>query len=149
MPSAVIATSANRPPRKNDIEVIHSLTTVEGQRSTIYPTQFRSDLGRHIARSADAAVGLNQYGLNRTPLEPGVISAQRHWHSRKDQFVYILKGTLAIATATDRERLSVGMSAPFPAGEVNDHQIVSRRSMPAPIWRKARERKRRISCAQI
>ena len=96
MPSAVIATSANRPPRKNDIAVIHNLTTVEGQRGAIYATQFASDLGCHIARTVAAAVGLNQYGINRTPLEPGVISAQRHWQSRKDHFVYILKAHLRL-----------------------------------------------------
>ena len=42
------------------------------------------------------------------------------------------------------------MSAPFPASEANDHQIVSRRSMPAPYAENGtRTKGEDVACADI
>ena len=49
--------------------------------------------GRSRKRLGDAA-GLTQFGVNLTKLEPGSVSALRHWHENQDEFVYVLEGEL-------------------------------------------------------
>ena len=111
--------------------VIRNPAAVEGRRGTIYPTQFKDGLDGRIKRALGDAGGLSQFGVNLTTLEPGAISAQRHWHSSEDEFVYILDGTLTLVTDAGEEQLSAGMAAAFPAGDANGHQIVNRGSQPA------------------
>ncbi|MEM9194522.1 MAG: cupin domain-containing protein [Myxococcota bacterium] len=38
------------------------------------------------------AGGLTQFGAYRQTLPPGVRSSERHWHDRKDEIVFVLKG---------------------------------------------------------
>src|ERR1043165_5494055 len=38
------------------------------------------------------AVGLTQFGVNLTRLDPGSAPSIRHWHENEDEFVYILRG---------------------------------------------------------
>jgi acetyl-CoA C-acetyltransferase len=38
------------------------------------------------------AVGLSQFGVNLTQLEPGAATSILHWHEQEDEFVYILQG---------------------------------------------------------
>jgi len=38
------------------------------------------------------AVDVKQFGVNYVTLEPGSISALRHWHEAEDEFVYVLSG---------------------------------------------------------
>lgn len=111
--------------------VIRNPAAVEGRRGTIYPTQFKDGLDGRIKRALGDAGGLSQFGANLTTLEPGAISAQRHWHSSEDEFVYILDGTLTLVTDAGEEQLSAGMAAAFPAGEANGHQIVNRSNAAA------------------
>ncbi len=111
--------------------VIRNPAAVDGRRGTIYPTQFKDGLDGRIKRALGDAGGLSQFGVNLTTLEPGAISAQRHWHSSEDEFVYILDGTLTLVTDAGEEQLSAGMAAAFPAGDANGHQIVNRSNAAA------------------
>ncbi|XKH35301.1 cupin domain-containing protein [Azospirillum doebereinerae] len=36
--------------------------------------------------------------MNLTRLDPGASSALRHWHSRQDEFVYVVEGELVLVT---------------------------------------------------
>jgi uncharacterized cupin superfamily protein len=69
--------------------------------------------------------GLRNFGVNRTTLAPGAVSALRHAHSRQDEFVYILEGTPTLVTDRGEVRLASGMCAGFPAAGLA-HQLVNR-----------------------
>ncbi|CAI8732089.1 MULTISPECIES: cupin domain-containing protein [Methylococcus] len=95
--------------------------------SSIYPTEAQRE--RVKGRSKQAlgdALGLQNFGVNLVRLEPGAISAFRHWHSRQDEFVYVLEGELTLVTETGEQRLAAGTCAGFPAGKPDGHQLVNR-----------------------
>ena len=71
-------------------------------------------------------VGLTQFGVNLTRLQPGAWSAQRHWHRHEDEFVYILDGELTLVTDQGERVLRAGMAATFPAGAPDGHQLINR-----------------------
>ena len=57
-----------------------------------YPEPFRAPCAKREKRVLGDALGLKNFGVNLTRLNPGDWSAQRHWHSAEDEFVYILEG---------------------------------------------------------
>jgi len=106
--------------------VIRDPAAIEGRRASIYPAEFQAGLEGRIKRALGDAGGLTQFGVNLTTLEPGAISAQRHWHTSEDEFIYVLDGEVMLVTDAGEETLSAGMAAGFPAGEANGHQLVNR-----------------------
>jgi uncharacterized cupin superfamily protein len=63
-----------------------------------------NDLETHIQegpgerrRLGDAA-GLTQFGINLFRLPPGAWSSQRHWHTKEDEFVFVLSGEVVLVT---------------------------------------------------
>ena len=70
--------------------------------------------------------GLAQFGVNLVTLPPGQWSAQRHWHSHEDEFVWIVSGVLTLVTDAGEETLGPGMAACFPAGRRDGHHLVNR-----------------------
>ncbi|MEI9902075.1 MAG: cupin domain-containing protein [Hyphomicrobium sp.] len=97
-----------------------------GRRSTTYPAEYAAPFDKRIKRALGDAGGLTQFGVNLTTLEPGAISALRHWHANEDEFVYVLDGELTLITNAGEQLLGVGMAATFPAGEPDAHQLVNR-----------------------
>jgi uncharacterized cupin superfamily protein len=111
--------------------VIRDPARLPARRTTGYPTQFTAGLEGRVKRVLGDAGGLTQFGVNLTTLEPGAISALRHWHSAEDEFVYVLSGEVTLITDAGAETLTAGMAATFPAGNADAHQIVNRSSTPA------------------
>lgn len=88
-----------------------------------YPSNFKAQVaGRSKQRLGDAA-GLQNFGVNLVRLAPGSRSALRHWHSRQDEFIYVVEGELILETNSGKENLTVGMAAGFPAGEADGHHL--------------------------
>jgi uncharacterized cupin superfamily protein len=56
-----------------------------------------------------------------TTLPPKSRSALRHWHTKQDEFIYVLSGELTLITDTGESILQAGQAAGFPAGEANGH----------------------------
>ena len=81
--------------------------------------------GRRESRLAKA-VGLTQFGVNRVTLEPGSMSALRHWHEAEDEFIYVLTGELVLIDDNGEHMLVEGCFAGFPAGQPNAHHIVNK-----------------------
>jgi uncharacterized cupin superfamily protein len=106
--------------------VIHDPARLAGRRATVYPAAFAAGLKGRIKRALGDAGGLTQFGVNLTTLEAGAISALRHWHSREDEFVYVLSGELTLVTDEGEELLGPGVAIAFPAGEPNAHQLANR-----------------------
>jgi uncharacterized cupin superfamily protein len=93
---------------------------------TGYPPPFdRVVAGRERRRLGNAA-GLDQFGVNLTRLKPGAASAQRHWHEKEDEFVYILDGEVVLIEDAGECRLKPGDAAGFKANSRNGHQLVNR-----------------------
>ena len=72
------------------------------------------------------AVGINQFGVNRVELDPGVWSTVRHWHSHEDEFVMVLEGELTLVTDAGARTLGVGDCAGFKAGVADGHRLENR-----------------------
>ena len=96
-----------------------------------YPANIRHLFeGRHKAKLGDQ-FDLTQFGVNFTTLEPGCVSALRHWHEGEDEFVYVVSGMLTLVDDDGEHDLVVGSFVGFPAGHENGHMIVNRSSEPA------------------
>src|SRR5919197_2043748 len=63
-----------------------------------YPREFWSlVVGAERRRLGDAA-GLKNFGVNLVRLPPGRASSQRHWHTKQDEFVFVLEGELTLVS---------------------------------------------------
>ncbi|HVY55918.1 MAG TPA: cupin domain-containing protein, partial [Thermodesulfobacteriota bacterium] len=69
--------------------------------------------------------GLTNFGVNLTRLSPGAVSSVRHYHTKQDEFIYILKGRPTLYTDEGRTLLSPGMCAGFKAGDGNGHHLIN------------------------
>ena len=90
-----------------------------------YPDMFAGPVKAREKHVIGDALGLTQFGVNVVRLKPGVMSAQRHWHSREDEFVIVLEGELALVTESGEQMLRSGMAAGFPAGGKDGHHLVN------------------------
>lgn len=108
--------------------MIIDLSAVPVRQGTGYPDPFKASVvGRSRQRVGNAA-GLTNFGVNLTTLAPGAQSALRHWHSRQDEFIYIVSGELTLVTDTGDTLLTPGMMAGFPAGLTDGHHLINRSS---------------------
>ena len=100
---------------------------------TGYPKPFdKPCLKRGRKRLGDAAK-LTQFGVNLLRLEPGVWSSQRHWHSREDEFIMVVKGQVVLVSDDGEEILRAGDCAGFKAGKKNGHQLQNRSKSEALV----------------
>lgn len=103
-----------------------SALEIEGKRGTTYPEEFRSEVENRNKRALGNYFGLTKYGVNYVELEPGSWSAQRHWHSHEDEFIFVVSGELTLLTDGGEQPLKPGMVAGFPAGAADGHHLVNR-----------------------
>lgn len=99
--------------------------------ATDYPEPFRAAVAGRLRKRLGNPLGITNFGVNLTRLEPGAASALRHWHTRQDEFVYVLEGELTLVTDAGETVLRPGMCAGFPAGKPDGHQLVNRSDEPA------------------
>ncbi len=100
------------------------------QSTTGYPEPYKSRVaGRHKRRLGDHA-GLKNLGVNLTRLDPGAESSMRHWHTKQDEFIYVLEGEVTLVADAGRQKLKAGMAAGFPAGKADGHQLVNETGRP-------------------
>jgi uncharacterized cupin superfamily protein len=98
---------------------------------TGYPPPYAEPCMKRIKRALGNAAGLKTFGVNLTEIPPGGWSAQRHWHTRQDEFIYIVEGELTLVTDDGEFLLKPGMAAGFPAGKPNGHHLINRSSKSA------------------
>jgi uncharacterized cupin superfamily protein len=111
--------------------VIRDPMNLPGRRTTIYPAEYAAGFDKRLKRALGDAGGLTQFGVNLTTLEPGAMSALRHWHKHEDEFVFVVAGEVTLITDSGEEVLGPGMAATFPAGEPHGHHLVNHSSAPA------------------
>lgn len=100
--------------------------TVTAVRGSDYPSVFRGQTEAGERRRLGDALGLTNFGVNLTCLPPGCASSLRHWHTKQDEFVYMLEGELVLITDAGEQILTPGMAAGFPAGRPDGHHLVNR-----------------------
>jgi len=105
--------------------------TVAERTGSGYPEPLRAPCVARGKRALGNQLGLTHFGVNLTRLEPGAWSAQRHWHTRQDEFVYVLQGELVLVTDAGEQTLRPGMAAGFPAGTADGHHLINRTTEPA------------------
>lgn len=96
-----------------------------------YPGDFNAVCEGREKRALGDAAGLRNFGVNHVILPPGVASAHRHWHTKQDEFIYILEGEITLVTDAGEQLLTPGVAAGFPAGVADGHQLVNRSDKPA------------------
>lgn len=105
---------------------------VEPRVGSGYPTEeFREISDGRAKRALGDAAGLTDFGVNVVALEPGSASALRHWHTREDEFVFVLSGEVTLVSEDGEQVLRAGMSAGFPANDGNGHHLINRSAASA------------------
>ena len=94
--------------------------------STSYPAPFRELVKGRFRKALGNAGGLTQFGVNLCRLAPGAATAQRHWHEKEDEFVFVLDGELVLIEDNGETVLKAGDAAAFKAGTRNGHHLVNR-----------------------
>jgi uncharacterized cupin superfamily protein len=99
---------------------------VEPQFGSDYPAPFNEPVAARARARLGDALGLTNFGVNLLRLPPGVPSSMRHWHSKQDEFVYVVSGEVVLVTDAGEQILRAGMVAGFPAGRPDGHRLVNR-----------------------
>ncbi|MEZ8401234.1 cupin domain-containing protein [Vibrio splendidus] len=105
--------------------------SIKGDTFNPFPEPFKSRLGQSECRSLGDSFGLTQFGVNLEVLEPNAQSALRHWHTRSDEFHYVLGGELCLVSDDGEQTLFAGMCIGFPARVENGHHLINRSSEQA------------------
>lgn len=95
---------------------------------SLYPAPFAARVAGRQKQALGDAFGLKNFGVNRTTLKPGAMSALRHWHTVQDEFIYILSGRPTLITDAGETELRPGMCMGFRGGEPDGHHLVNRSS---------------------
>jgi uncharacterized cupin superfamily protein len=96
-----------------------------------YPAEFQSRVAGRFRRRLGKELGLTDYGVNLTTLEPGAESALRHWHKFEDEFIFVVSGELTLITDAGEQVLTPGQCAGFPKSVADGHHLVNRSNAPA------------------
>jgi uncharacterized cupin superfamily protein len=107
--------------------------TVAPSGPTNYPAPFRALVAARERRRLGDALGLKNFGVNLLRLPPGCASSQRHWHSRQDEFVYVVAGEVVLVTDGGEQLLTTGMAAGFPKGLPDGHHLINRGAADALV----------------
>ena len=96
------------------------------RRGSSYPAPYDAPVAGREKQALGDGLGLRNFGVNLVRLKPGDWSAQRHWHTRQDEFVYVLEGELTLVTDAGERVLAPGMAAGFPAGNGDGQHLINR-----------------------
>ena len=100
--------------------------TVDSRFGSNYPAPFAEAVGGREKKPLGDAAGLKNFGVNLVRVPAGVMSSQRHCHSKQDELVFVLEGELVLVTDAGEQVLTPGMAAGFPAGSGDGHHLVNR-----------------------
>lgn len=109
------------------------LSTAPKGAGTRYPAPYDAPCKGREWIALGAAAGVTQFGVNLLRLKPGVWSSQRHWHTKEDEFVYVLEGEVVLVTDEGEETFRAGDSAGFKAGIPDGHTFQNRSSADAVL----------------
>lgn len=100
---------------------------------TILPEPFASMVEGRTRRRLGDHFGLQTFGVNLVRMAPGAISSVRHHHSKEDEFIYVLEGTLTLTSDDTEVEVGPGMCAGFRAGNGVAHNLCNRTQADAVL----------------
>ncbi len=83
----------------------------------------------HSHALSDAG-GLTQFGAFVEILEPGAMSAKRHWHEKEDEFLWMIEGNAVLIEEDGEHPLVPGDAVAWKASDPNGHHVVNRSDAP-------------------
>lgn len=98
---------------------------VVAQTSSALPKPFSSRMGVSQWRSLGDLYKLTHFGVNLEVLQPGAQSSLRHWHSKSEEFVYIVKGPVTLINNSGKAVLNTNSCVGFNAGEDDGHHFIN------------------------
>ena len=101
--------------------------------ATSYPDKFKTINSKRWNRRLGDHVGLRNFGVNLTRIEPGGQSSARHAHTKQDEFIWVMSGEVVLETNEGSQTLGPGMCAGFPAGSGNAHRFVNKTDRDAVL----------------
>ncbi|MEO5829242.1 MAG: cupin domain-containing protein [Rhodanobacter sp.] len=96
-----------------------------------YPSPYDEPVSGRQRQALGNAGGLVDFGVNLVHLPAGAWSSQRHWHTREEEFVYVLSGELMLVTNAAEQLLKAGDAAAFPRNVDDGHHLINRSAEPA------------------
>ena len=109
------------------------IETIKPHVGASYPAPFDAPCRERERRALGDAAGLTAFGVNLLKLPPGAWSSQRHWHSKEEEFVYVIAGEVVLVTDAGEETLRAGDAAGFRGGEQNGHHLQNRTNKDAIV----------------
>ena len=106
------------------------IESVRQTNRTGYPPPFDKDVAGRWYRRIGKAGGLTEIGVSHVVMEPGAVSAQRHWHEGIDEFVVMLDGEAVLVEDDGETVMRAGDCAVFPKDVANGHHLVNRSDRP-------------------
>ena len=100
--------------------------TLAAEERQPYPAPWDKALAGKFRTVLGDALGLTQFGVGMTRLQPGAVSALRHWHTGEDEFIYIVSGEPTLVCDSGEQQLKAGHVAGFPAGSGDGHRLENR-----------------------
>jgi uncharacterized cupin superfamily protein len=107
-----------------------SIATIAARSGSDYPEPFDEPCRDRARRALGTVAGIRDFGVNLLQLPPGAWSSQRHWHSKEEEFVWVLEGQVVLVTDAGEETFNAGDCAGFKAGEANGHHFQNRSDKP-------------------
>jgi uncharacterized cupin superfamily protein len=107
--------------------------TVKPHVGTDYPPPHDQPVKTRERQALGDALGLKNFGVNLLRLPPGCASSQRHWHTKQDEFVFVVEGEVVLVTDAGEQVLTAGMAAGFPAGTGDGHHLINRSKRDAYV----------------
>lgn len=111
--------------------VVHAAEVQAVRGQTLYPAPFAEVVKGRLRRRLGDLFGLGNFGVNLTEIAPGTASALAHHHTRQDEFIYVLEGTLTLRLDGEALTLKAGDCFGFKAGNGVSHQLVNESDAPA------------------
>jgi uncharacterized cupin superfamily protein len=109
------------------------IATAPSRFGTAYPAPHDAPCDLRARAQLGDAAGLSQFGVNLLTLQPGVWSAQRHWHTTEDEFVWVVSGEVVLVEDQGETVLRAGDCAGFKAGVANGHHLQNRSGAVAMV----------------
>jgi uncharacterized cupin superfamily protein len=104
-----------------------SATSIPAQMGkTNYPAPYAALVEGRLKRKLGDFFGLTNFGVNLTHLSPGAMSALAHSHSKQDEFIFVVEGTLTLILGNEEFTLSSGDCYGFKAGTGVAHHLINR-----------------------
>lgn len=98
-----------------------------------YPDVYCVPLAGRLKRRLADVFGIKKFGVNLTELKPGAASSEFHFHTRQDEFVYVLEGEPTLVVGHAETILATGHCIGFTANSEIGHMLVNRTEKPVRV----------------